>query len=220
MEKKGFYMLGVVHRDSEGTELLRQWLRLLEPEVITLEFSRYGLAFREEQGDRFRARIAEALKDSSPVLPSCKATIRDMLLTYVDLPYEYKVTMEASKQHAIPLYLVDMDFFSYLKLRNIGDLLSPENLKQCKPCEPSEEVRKEKTLARLSLKEALPISPYSDEMYIRDKYMSDRIGVLMKYHKGRRFVHVCGWRHLPDPSRLYAPFNPTKVFAYDTAPGL
>ena len=56
------YMLGVIHRDPRTPVLLRQWITDIKPDIITLEFSQYGLMFRKENHDRYKKRIDEVLK--------------------------------------------------------------------------------------------------------------------------------------------------------------
>ena len=42
-------ILGVIHRDPDGALLLAGWLGT-EPAAVTLEFSDYGLKYREAEG--------------------------------------------------------------------------------------------------------------------------------------------------------------------------
>ncbi|MCX5810185.1 MAG: hypothetical protein NTX36_12590 [Proteobacteria bacterium] len=44
------FVLGVIHRDESGHELLHEWMKRIKPDVITLEFSNYRLMFRKERG--------------------------------------------------------------------------------------------------------------------------------------------------------------------------
>lgn len=208
-------MLGVIHRDEEGEALLEQWLQRIDPAVITLEFSRYGLAFRQNRGERYRMRIEETLRALEETGSSCE-TVRGVLSSYVNLPYEYVTASQYAEIHNIPLYLVDIDFFSSLKLKHIEELLSPDNIRQLQFYGSGEE-QKERLLARLALEKNIAVTPYSDEMYTRDKYMSDKIRALRRYYRGKRFLHVCGWQHLKDPCNLYEHLNPVKVFAHDKA---
>lgn len=215
--EQGFTMLGVIHRDPRGPELLDGWLKAVAPHVITLEFSNYGRAFREKMGALYRRRIEEVYnrlkKDNLP----CYDNALSMALSYVEMPYEFERATKYGRARGVPVHLIDMDFFSYLKLREIEKLLGPENLEKLLSEENGERAGYEHLLARLYFKEGVRTVTYTDEMRVRDKYMSDRIKVLMERCKGRRLLHVSGWRHLHDPRNLYGPLNPLKVFAYDKA---
>jgi hypothetical protein len=210
-----FFILGVIHRDKEGPQLLREWMERINPDVVTLEFSNYGLTFRKERGAELKMgidKVLEALRDDN--VPY-KKEAPSALFSYVDMPYEYEVVLKYCNERNIPLYLIDMDVFSYLKLQKVDDLLSEENIKKVLCEKEGDGNHNEKTLAKMFFEKGIKVVPYTDEMYVRDKYMSDRIAILMKYHKDKRFLHVCGWQHLQDPHNLYNPLNPIKVFSYD-----
>ena len=73
-------MLGVIHRDKEGAALLSRWLDYLKPDVITLEFSRYGMMFRKTHGAALRARLdALVAKMALEAEPSCPERGRSAL---------------------------------------------------------------------------------------------------------------------------------------------
>jgi len=57
----------------------------------------------------------------------------------------------------------------------------------------------ERTMARLSFESGTQIVPYTEEMLIRDKHMSDKIALLMRAHPAQCFAHITGWQHLRDP---------------------
>jgi pheromone shutdown protein TraB len=214
-EKEGFYIVGVIHRDEEGASLLLDWIEKIEPDVITLEFSHYGMTFRKERGAQLRMRIDKVLEFLRENGELCQDGYPHLLYSFIDMPYEYEVTRQYCNEHAIPLYLIDMDIFSYLKLKKVEELLSPDNIKKILSEPEKRDSTDEKVLARIFFEKGIKILPYTEEMYIRDRYMSVRIGTLMKYYKNRRFIHVCGWHHLQDPYHLYSHLNPVKIFFYD-----
>ncbi|MCX5803995.1 MAG: hypothetical protein NTU69_10785 [Proteobacteria bacterium] len=210
-----FFILGVIHRDEEGPQLLREWMERAKPDVVTLEFSNYGLTFRKERGAELKMmidKVLEALRDDNEPY---KKEAPSALFSYVDMPHEYEVATKYCNERNIPLYLIDMDVFSYLKLQKVDDLLSEENIKKLLCEKEGNDNHNEKTLAKMFFEKGIEVVSYTDEMYVRDKYMSDRIAILMKYHKDKRFLHVCGWQHLQDPHNLYSSLNPIKVFSYD-----
>jgi hypothetical protein len=139
------------------------------------------------------------------------------LFPYINLPYEYEVASRYAEEHNASLHLIDMDDFSYLKLQKIDELFEENNIRQLLYGEAVTGGSNEKTAARLFFEKGVKVFPYTDEMYIRDKYVSNRISLLMKHHKHKKFLHICGWQHLQDPHGLYALFNPGKAFFYDKA---
>ena len=212
---RGLIMLGVIHRDENGPDILDRWLRAVEPDVITLEFSNYGMRFRREMGPALKKRIEETynrLKNNN--LP-CYDNALTMTLSYVEMPYEFDRASQYGKEHRVPLHLVDMDFFSYVKLREIEEFLSAGNLEKLLTEQVQGGADQEKGLARLFFDKGVRTAAYTEEMSVRDRYMSNKISVLRKYHGGKRFLHITGWRHLEDPHNLYGPLEPVKVFVYD-----
>ncbi len=208
-------MLGVIHRDPEGPALLDRWLDTLEPEVITLEFSEYGRTFRERMGAFYRERVEEVYNRLKKADLPCYDNALSMVLSYVNMPYEFKGASRYGESHGIPVYCIDMDFFSYLRLREIEKLLGPGNLERLLSEAGERNSGYENLLARLYFGKVVKTVPYTEEMCVRDEYMSNRIKVLRKRYKGKKLLHISGWRHLHDPRNFYAPLNPVKVFIYD-----
>jgi hypothetical protein len=218
MEDSQFVMLGAIHGDTEGREILAGLLTELRPDVITLEFSRYGLDFRQINGDRLRKRLNETIREMGLETgdDQCQGPLRSVL-SYLNLPYEFTTVSDYSLQNSVPFHLVDTDFFSQLKLREIYKVLDKGNLEVLSrlPGNSVAGVAREKALAELFFKSGLKDCGYTDEMHIRDNLMKDRILLLMKHHGPGRFVHLCGWRHLSDPRDVFGPLRPVKVFMYD-----
>lgn len=215
MSERLFIMIGVIHRDDEGPALLRHWLERIKPEAITLELSHYGMRFRRERGEHYRRRILQISGRIEKEGGVCNDRALLMLLSYINIPYEFDVTSAYSAEYGKPLHLVDMDFFSYVKLRQIEDLLSDENVQKTLSGPETSNGGREKAMARLYFDKGIMVAPYDREMYIRDRYMSARIRELIKRYPDGPFLHVCGWQHLQDPSDLYTPLNPVKVFSHD-----
>ena len=116
-------MLGAIHRDTEGAALLSRWLDYLKPDVITLEFSRYGMMFRKKHGAALRARLdALVAKMAAEAEPPCGNAV-GALYDYIDLPYEYTRTLQYADRSGIPLHLLDLDLFSCVNLRNVDELM-------------------------------------------------------------------------------------------------
>ena len=218
MAESLFVMLGVIHRDEDGPVLLKDWLARIKPDVVTLEFSHYGLRFRRELGEEYKRRIERVVSQLRGKVEPLNKDGLASLRSYVKIPYEFDVVSAHASEQGIPFYLIDMDFFSYVKLRAIEDLLSEENIeKVLTRTDEGPNGNQEKAAVRLYFEKGIKIVPYDREMYVRDRYMVAKIKDLMKNHPGKRFLHVCGWQHLEDPSKLYDIFNPTKVFSHDKA---
>jgi hypothetical protein len=210
-------MLGTIHRDREGAGHLSRWLDNLRPEVITLEFSPYGMMFRRTHSAALRVKVdalvAEIERKGEPVSRSAL----DALYDYIEFPYEYTITSQYAEKVGIPFHLLDPGVFSYMKLQKMDELLDPENIKTWFREQESADhgVQKERALARMFFEDGTKTFSYSDEMLVRDRYIKDRLVLLMRQHQGKRILHICGWQHLSDPRGVYGPLNPVKVFAYD-----
>lgn len=210
-----FYMLGVIHRDARNPVLLPRWIARIGPGIITLEFSQYGLMFRKENRDRYKKRIDEVLKKlKNDTMHYNEAAVQD-LESFINVPDEYEILSGYSAEQHIPFYLIDMDLFSYLKLQKAEELFAAENIERLLTGTDAGISSCEAAMARLFFNSGLKGVPYDEEMYVRDKYMADRLSLLMKRSPDKRLLHVAGWRHLEDPYHLYAPLNPLKVFPYD-----
>ena len=210
-------MLGTIHRDKEGAQLLSRWLDYLKPDVITLEFSRYGMMFRKTHGTALRARLdALAAKMGLGAEPSSREALR-ALHDYIELPYEYTETSQYADRLSIPLHLVDLDLFSYINLRSMDELLDEKNMLTWfgERKELANEMENQRALARLFFDKGIKTFSYTDEMLTRDRHVKENLALLARHYKGRRLLHVCGWQHLSDPHNIYDPLNPVKVFAHD-----
>lgn len=213
-----FYMLGIIHRDGQCENILLEYLEKKRPDIITLELSNYGLAFRERMGNFYKKRLEENIKkigvDKKALL---NRHIKDMV-AFVSIPYEYKAAQAYIKRHGGAIYLIDLDIFSLIKLKETDSLFDIDNIRSLLNLDDKDEkAASAKTLARLYFEKGIMAFQYTEEMRIRDIHMRDRILLLTRYHKERRFLHICGWQHLCDPYNIYEPLNPIKVFIYDQA---
>jgi hypothetical protein len=210
-------MLGTIHRDSEGAGLLRRVIEALAPEIVTLEFSAYGLLFRRLHGERLReqvdALVQEMMRNGERVSPRAL----DLLYDYIDLPCEYTIASQYADRVGIPLHLLDAGAFSYLRLQEMDALVRPDNIRTWFSAQDAgdDALHKEMVRARLFFEKGVKTFSYSDEMLVRDRHVTHRLMLLARQHRTKRVLHVCGWQHLSDPYSVYEPLNPVKVFLHD-----
>jgi hypothetical protein len=215
--KTRLVMLGTIHRELSGGDALAQWLGILRPDVITLEFSEYGLWYRKTHSATLLRRLdgvtAEMEAEGEPVNEHAIEAMR----SYIGLPYEYVVASTYTEGYGLPLFLVDLDELSCLKLQGMGELINRDNLRLWFDAYEAgvSQGGREQLLARLFFDKGTKTFPYTEEMLMRDRQIKERVSALMAGHHDKRFVHVCGWQHLADPKGIYAPLNPVKVFAHD-----
>jgi hypothetical protein len=208
-------LLGTIHHDDEGPVVLSRWLEALKPDVVTLEFSLYGIQFRREHGQALRQKaLAVAERMRSEGRPFSQAALH-RTLAFADMPYEYQAASRYCLALGRPLYPIDLDIFSLSRLQKAPEFFDEGNLQRVLG-EEDGHGDKEKTMARLFFTKGIKGDSYTEEMFLRDRYMSARIAALMRYHADARFLHITGWRHLEDPRRLYDALNPFKVYFHDT----
>lgn len=210
------FIIGVIHQDREGPVHLRRWLERIRPGVLTVEVTKYGLAFRRklirEREERDHNCNVSGCQLQSGLFPNEDS--------FFAIPFEYEVAAQYCEKNGGRLYPIDMDIFSYIHLRKIIQLPQAHQAKsEGQGHDKIETGRNEKYLARLFFEKGVKTTPYSTEMYIRDEYMARKLSTLMKYHPDKRFLHITGWRHLEDPCHLFETMEPIKVFIYDEASG-
>lgn len=212
-----FVMLGTIHREPTGRLALPEWLDFLKPEAITLEFSEYGLCYRKTHAAMLLDRLTSLTRDMEADGESIDNRAVEAIRCYIDLPYEYVAVSEYCDAYRVPLFLVDCDEPSRVKLGGVDELLCRENLRLLFRHYESvaSENRKERVLARLFFHRGVRVCTYTAEMLVRDRHIAERVSSLMAEHEHKRFAHVCGWQHLVDPQSIYARFNPVKVFVHD-----
>jgi hypothetical protein len=210
-------MLGTIHRDREGADLLQRLIGALAPEVLTLEFSPYGMMFRELHRERLRRKVDALVQEMRSKGEQVNGKALDLLYDYIDLPHEYTVAAHYTDRVGIPLYLLDAGTFSFMKLQHVDELLGPDNIRTWFRTSGGGDdgVQKEMVLARLFLEKGVKTFSYSDEMLVRDRHVTHRLALLMRQYSMKRMLYVCGWQHLPDPYSVYEPLNPVKVFVHD-----
>lgn len=209
------YILGIIHRDRDNKKIIYSRLFQLQPDVVTLELSAYGLFFRKTLGRLYENRVNAIKNKLQAEKTETGDEVFSALLSFLEIPGEYIGARDYCKTHDLPLYLIDMDFFSALKLRNIEELIREENIRKFIDSGCTAPKDSERAIAGFFLKSNLPATPYDEEMFVRDHHMSREIDRLMARYQNKKFVHITGWQHLRDPYNFFTPFKPEKVFAYD-----
>lgn len=213
MRDTEFYMVGLIHGEEKGKKILKGLLNSLKPDVITLEFTNFGLSFRKKNYPRLRKRVTRFLTGSSSAQGK---ELVARVLNFLRLPFEYVVAKEYAKKNNIPLYLVDMDFFSYYRLRYVDEILDPENLLNLLAGSRVENME-DKKAAEMYFKKGIRLFNYTPEMRVRDEYMRRLIGKIIERHNPKRLTHLCGWQHLVDQYGYFSDLDPKKIFVYDKA---
>lgn len=213
-------LLGTVHRDPQGITRLAKDLARLKPEIITLEFSRYGLTYRRRKKKILTEKLLRGLQEIRETenvrIAELKGLLRSTgiggIAALIDLPFEYKGARFYSRRHDLPLYLLDLSSSSRRLLSHIDELLSQENLQKVMAFEAAplqETVMREYKHAEELLFRGRQ-SPWlqsisTDEDWQKREYdMADRIRKTVEKHQGRHIVHISGWQHLlPSKGTLF-----------------
>lgn len=209
------FMLGIIHRDKSNDAIILTWVERIKPDVITIEISPYGLAFRQILGPVYREKIDTICRQlQSEQGDDVCEDLKD-LYAFIEVPPEYTVCHDYCVRNRASLFPVDMDHFSFIRLRNIDELIDIENIRKISAHRPRNNVSSEHVIAGLFFKSGITAFTYDAQMEIRDRYMSRKIALLKRHFGDRRFLHIAGWKHLKDPLNIYDPFRPVKIFAYD-----
>ena len=208
-------ILGVIHRDREGASILARYLDDWMPAAVTVEFSDYGLKYREAEGEVLRRRVYDVVDEMKCCGREVDGSSLEAVLAYLEPPCEFVVASDYAVRSGLPLYLIDDDRYSRSKLADIEELISRENLEKLLSGPLQNDCKYQRTLARLFFDKGIGLCSYTEEMETRDRIIRDRIRTLMLRHQGGRLLHICGWEHLRDPRGVYEALNPMKVFIYD-----
>jgi hypothetical protein len=190
-------LIGTVHGDPQGYERALKLLRRFQPDLVTVEVSRFSLRYRQRQESNWRRLLNLALEDL-PIEARGHLAIR-RLLSQVALPFEVRAARDYSRQYGIPWRPLDLGGPSRRHLpRYARELISPENLKALLSTkdEPLEDcVAREYRRAHLSCRRPTWRLPGLDpETRRRERHQVRRL----RYYLGRydRVAHLGGWEHL------------------------
>jgi len=190
-------LLGAVHGDPQGYERAVRLLRRWQPDLITVEISRFSLRYRQRQEANWQRRLYQALKGLTPAARGHLAIRR--LTAQVALPFEVQAVRDYSRQYRIPWRPLDLSGPSRRHLpRFARELLSPDNLSALLTTEdePLEDyVAREYRRAHCSCRRpAWRLPGIGPETRGRERLQARR---LRKYlSKYGRVAHLGGWEHL------------------------
>jgi len=190
-------LLGAVHGDPQGYERAVRLLRRWQPDLITVEISRFSLRYRQRQEAKWQRRLYQALKCLPPAAWGHLAIRR--LTAQVALPFEVRAARDYSRQYRIPWRPLDLSGPSRWHLpRFARELLSPDNLSALLSTEdePLEDyVAREYRRAHCSCRRpAWRLPGIGPETRGREHLQARR---LRKYlSKYERVAHLGGWEHL------------------------
>ena len=191
-------LIGTVHGDPEGYERVKRLLERLQPNVVTVEISRFSVRYRGAWGGRWRKLLHEALASLPPGAAAHPAIQR--VAAQIALPFEYRAARDFCKWNGAKCLPLDLGGLSRRHLPRYGrEFLSPENLKALlgNEAEPLEYyVASEFRRARSALERApwRPPLPGSRETLRRERFLAQRLKRLLL--KDGRIVHLGGWEHL------------------------
>lgn len=205
-------LLGTVHRDPQGFTKLGKELARLKPDVVTLEFSRYGLSYRRRRKKILTAKLLQGLQEIRKTETLRISELKDLLRStgiggiaaLIDLPFEYKGARFYSQRHGLPLYVLDLSSPSRRLLSHIDELLSLENLQKVIAFETAslrETITREYKHAEnllFSKKQSpwLQCIPTDEDLQKREQVMASRIRKIVAKHQEHHIVHISGWQHL------------------------
>jgi hypothetical protein len=205
-------LIGTVHRDPWGLQSLVEELTRLHPQVITLEFSCYGLRYRLKRRRSLTERLLKGLHEirgtDSWSVRELKKLLRSTgigsIKALLDLPFEYKGAKLYSKRHGLPLHCLDSSSYSRQLLSHVEELISLDNLKKVITFEtaPFKEtvMREYKHAENLLLNGTqspwLQLMHTDEEWEKRENIMTDRIRKIVAKYPGSTIAHVGGWQHL------------------------
>lgn len=190
-------LIGTVHGDPWGYDRALELLRRFQPDLVTVEVSRFSLRYRQRQEANWQRLLQQALA----ALPGAAAghlAVR-RLAAQVALPFEVRAARDYSPQYGIPWRPLDLGSPSRRHLpRYARELMSPENLKTLLTTEdePLEDfVAREYRRARLTCRRPAWRLPGLDpETRRRERLQVRRLRQCLTRYA--RVAHLGGWEHL------------------------
>jgi hypothetical protein len=208
-------LLGTVHGDPRGFRRLRQFLQQFQPDLILVELSPYGLAFRQAHQRELQKTLGQNLRRAAREVhcawqkalahPEIRAIRRQ-----IALPFEYRASHHYAQVHNRRLLLVDRSDFSQALVACWPDLISTSNLallltlpgaRKCHAVE-SHYRRAHELLCRPSACTDKPRHTAGgldeDICEERENSLAERVRGAILAMAPASCVYVGGWEHLAD----------------------
>jgi hypothetical protein len=139
-------LLGTVHGDPRGFRRLHRFLEIHQPDLILIELSPFGWAFRKVNQIELNRTLTEHLRAAAKVAgyPWHKALAHPEIRAIrrqIALPFEYRASRRYVRAHDKRLLLVDRSSFSQALVATWPDLLSTTNLALLLTVPPSRQRR-------------------------------------------------------------------------------
>lgn len=222
-------LLGTSHIDPLCGERLFLLLEKHRPDMILLEISPFSLLFRKTAGRIFRSILAGRIRSLG--IPF-EGEIR-LLHEYFGIPAEHSAVMSYAKKTGAAVRLVDVSFFSFLRLALSFRALGRRNLENLAGKAGDRFSLEMRAADRIfngkdSLLGELRLSGFGKDLLVRrrEECLASRVSRYRKKHRGRRMVYVGGWEHCMDDakgrtlySRLPGPKGREIIFLAETYPG-
>lgn len=207
MDHRQLVLIGTVHIDPGGEQLLLEMLRQLQPTVVTVEVSEYALRFRRDRAPELLRRLDEHRLPSGELPPGLQAVAAQL-----QIPFEYRAAQaHAERSSGGDLFAIgDSDESRRLLELFELEVMDPDNLRKLAEFDTpplKEQVEREWRRARRSWKSRLTGDATNPE-----RSLAERI----RGHAGQeRSVHVGGWEHLAGLSYLLSDLAPAAVLLGD-----
>jgi len=194
-------LIGTVHGDPRGYERALKLLTHLQPDLITVEISRFSLRYRQRQESRWQRLLGRGLQEL-PAGASEHLAIR-RLAAQVALPFEVQAAQDWGRGHGVPWRPLDLGSPARRHLpRYARELLTPGNLQALLTTAADQSledfVAAQFRRARLAyLRAPQRLFPAHDgETRRRERFLARRLRRLAG--RGGRVAHLGGWEHLVD----------------------
>jgi hypothetical protein len=194
-------LIGTVHGDPAGYGRALKLLSHLQPDLISVEISRFSLRYRRGQESSWQRLLGRALQEL-PAGASEHLAIR-RLVAQVAMPFEVRAARDWGGTHGIPWRPLDLGSPARRHLpRYARELFTPDNLQALLTTAADQSledfVAAQFRRARLAyLGAPRRLFPANDgETRRRERFLARRLRRLAGH--GGRLVHLGGWEHLVD----------------------
>lgn len=205
-------LLGTLHHDPNGFRITRRALDELLPEVILVELSPFGWAFRKRCGHYFTRLLVHNLqracsRQGIAFRPAFRHPEIQAIFRQLQLPFEYRAAARFSRKRRVPLHLVDLSSFSARHIRNWPELLATANLSLLlqgpanHPSVPTQYQLATRILAKNTAAGSIfrphrPLFRTQSSSAVRERYLACQVERALQWHPRSRLLYIGGWQHL------------------------